>query len=64
MTYDQQRKAVHSAIDAGEIPAPEIVSWVMKFLSAKRTKKLSKKKLKEIATKASHSTKRFKAKNH
>lgn len=35
MTHEQQRKAVHSAIEAGEIPAPEIVSWVMSWLGKK-----------------------------
>jgi len=55
MTYEEQRKAVHSAIEAGEIPAPEIVSWVMKYNSSKRMKKISKKRRKEIATHASHS---------
>ena len=55
MTHEEQRKAVHSAIDAGEIPAPEIVSWVMKYNSSKRMKKISKKRRKEIATHASHS---------
>ncbi len=35
MNKEQEKKAVHSAIDAGEIPSPEEISRVMSWLSKK-----------------------------
>ena len=35
MTHDQEKKAVHSAIESGEIPSPEEIRRVMSWLGKK-----------------------------